>query len=205
LQQSQRRTLWRLRRKARSEAGFTLIELLVVIAIIGALIAFVVPQVLGGLQNVQVTNSENGFRSIDSALQVYVANNGTSGLTSYTGTSGTEYDYNGTGSDPSLLAALQGGGVGTDLATSLSSTSLGYLGVCINWKGTAAKAGTYQAVYQPRTSPGASSYVNEWVLVTGQLGGGAPPTFQTFPGTGTPGAVPAALSAVSSCPAGDNS
>lgn len=120
--------------KVRDESGFTLIGLLVVIAIIDALIALAVPQVLGGMQNAQLTNAESAFRAVDGAVQIYSQDDGTFKNTSYAyGTAG------------GLVPTLQNSGVGSDLAMTLSDTPMADFSFCPTSTG-------YLAIFNPRTA-----------------------------------------------------
>jgi len=58
-----------------SQGGFTLIEIMVVVIIIGILVAMVAPQVMGRIDQAQVTRVQSDLRAIESALKFYRLDN----------------------------------------------------------------------------------------------------------------------------------
>ena len=57
------------------QRGFTLIEIMVVVIIIGILAAIVAPNVMGRLDQAQVTKAQADIRAIESALNFYRLDN----------------------------------------------------------------------------------------------------------------------------------
>ena len=62
-------------RKPRGHQGFTLIEIMVVIVILGILAAIVAPNVIGRVDQAQVTRVQSDLRGIESALNFYRLDN----------------------------------------------------------------------------------------------------------------------------------
>ena len=62
-------------RKPRGQQGFTLIEIMVVIVILGILAAIVAPNVIGRVDQAQVTRVQSDLRGIESALNFYRLDN----------------------------------------------------------------------------------------------------------------------------------
>jgi general secretion pathway protein G len=60
---------------ARNQRGFTLIEIMVVVIIIGILIAMVAPNVIGRIDQAQVTKAKADIRQIESSLKFYRMDN----------------------------------------------------------------------------------------------------------------------------------
>ncbi len=60
--------------KAR-QGGFTLIEIMVVVIIIGILVAMVAPQVMGRIDQAQITRVQSDLRAVESALKFYRLDN----------------------------------------------------------------------------------------------------------------------------------
>ncbi len=60
--------------KAR-QGGFTLIEIMVVVIIIGILVAMVAPQVMGRIDQAQITRVHSDLRAVESALKFYRLDN----------------------------------------------------------------------------------------------------------------------------------
>jgi type IV pilus assembly protein PilA len=65
-------------KRLRNRKGFTLIELVVVIAILGILALIAVPRFTGARDNAERSAVEANLRTIDSAISVFAAENGTS-------------------------------------------------------------------------------------------------------------------------------
>ncbi|MBV1757631.1 MAG: type II secretion system GspH family protein [Dethiosulfatibacter sp.] len=63
--------------KQRNKKGFTLIELIVVIAILGILALIAIPRFLGTLDNAKIKADNSTERIIQSAVQLYYAEEGT--------------------------------------------------------------------------------------------------------------------------------
>ena len=57
------------------QGGFTLIEIMVVVIIIGILVAMVAPQVMGRIDQAQVTRVQSDLRAVESALKFYRLDN----------------------------------------------------------------------------------------------------------------------------------
>ena len=57
------------------QAGFTLIEIMVVVIIIGILAAIVAPNVIGRVDDAQITKAQAEIRNIESALKFYRLDN----------------------------------------------------------------------------------------------------------------------------------
>ncbi|MHC1758873.1 MAG: competence type IV pilus major pilin ComGC [Negativicutes bacterium] len=65
------------RKRLTNRKGFTLVELLVVVAIIGILAAIAVPKFTDASNSAKVAKIQADLRTIDSAIAVYQAKNGT--------------------------------------------------------------------------------------------------------------------------------
>ena len=65
----------RARRAARSAYGFTLIEIMVVVIIIGLLAAFIVPQIMGRVDDARVAKAKQDIQSLETALTMYRLDN----------------------------------------------------------------------------------------------------------------------------------
>lgn len=59
------------RKRKRNQAGFTLIEIMVVVIILGILAAIVAPNVIGRIDDAQVSRVQQDLRGIESALKFY--------------------------------------------------------------------------------------------------------------------------------------
>ncbi|HWR55266.1 MAG TPA: prepilin-type N-terminal cleavage/methylation domain-containing protein [Negativicutes bacterium] len=69
--------LRRIREMFCSQKGFTLVELMAVIAIIGVLVAISVPRYVDATKEANVAKVQADLSSIDSAVSMYYAANGT--------------------------------------------------------------------------------------------------------------------------------
>jgi general secretion pathway protein G len=65
----------RAHRAARSAYGFTLIEIMVVVIIIGLLAAFIVPQIMGRVDDARVAKAKQDIQSLETALTMYRLDN----------------------------------------------------------------------------------------------------------------------------------
>jgi general secretion pathway protein G len=62
-------------RKRRAQQGFTLIEIMVVVIILGILAAIVAPNVIGRIDQAQITRVQSDLRGIENALKFYRLDN----------------------------------------------------------------------------------------------------------------------------------
>ena len=62
-------------RGARGARGFTLIEIMVVVIIIGLLAAFIVPKIVGQVDQAKVSKAKADIRALESALTMYRIDN----------------------------------------------------------------------------------------------------------------------------------
>lgn len=60
----------------RTQSGFTLVEIMVVVVIIGLLAAFIVPRVMGRVDDARVTKARADIQAIETALTLYRLDNG---------------------------------------------------------------------------------------------------------------------------------
>ena len=64
------------RDRRRSDDGFTLVEIMVVVVIIGLLASFIVPRVMGRVDDARVTKARGDIQAIETALTLYRLDNG---------------------------------------------------------------------------------------------------------------------------------
>ncbi len=62
-------------RRLSSQRGFTLIEIMVVVVILGILVAIVAPNVIGKIDDAQITKVKTDLRAIESSLKFYRIDN----------------------------------------------------------------------------------------------------------------------------------
>lgn len=62
-------------RRARRLSGFTLIEIMVVIVIIGLLAAFIVPTVIGKVDEAKVAKAKGDIQALEAALSIFYLDN----------------------------------------------------------------------------------------------------------------------------------
>ncbi len=97
---------YKLAKALKKKDGFTLVELMVVVVIIGILAAIAVPQFTGMKEKAENAAEEANLRIIDSAIEMYYAENGdwpndlTSDLEPYIADMTDLDGYNLTGSEP---------------------------------------------------------------------------------------------------------
>ena len=63
------------RARARRSRGFTLIEIMVVIVIIGLLAAFIVPTVIGKVDEAKVAKAKGDIQALEAALSIFYLDN----------------------------------------------------------------------------------------------------------------------------------
>lgn len=76
--------LMNIRKSMSSQKGFTLVELMIVIVIIGVLAAIAVPKFADSTDDAKAAKVLADFRTIDSALALYYAKNGSYPAAGYT-------------------------------------------------------------------------------------------------------------------------
>ena len=59
-----------------AQAGFTLVEIMVVVVIIGLLAAFIVPRVMGRVDDARISKTRADIQAIETALTLYRLDNG---------------------------------------------------------------------------------------------------------------------------------
>ena len=64
-----------LRPMRSQQSGFTLIEIMVVVIILGILVAMVAPNVIGRIDDAQITKAKTEIRTLESALKFYRIDN----------------------------------------------------------------------------------------------------------------------------------
>lgn len=62
-------------RKSYRQQGFTLIEIMVVVIILGILVALVAPNVIGKIDDAQITKAKTEIRTLENALKFYRIDN----------------------------------------------------------------------------------------------------------------------------------